>query len=227
MQWAEIDSRIQALGLILRGGFHPEPADQVSPLPDGRVVKTVVLVGNAGDSMWKAFAQIDVHRGEADPLNRWTREVLSPVAEQCNAHVVFPFEAPPFLPFQRWAQRAESVTPSPIGPLIHPDYGLWHAYRAALLFAAPIELPPFRSRPSPCETCETRPCLAACPVDALSPGRFDLKACRDHIANEAGAECLHYGCLARRACPIGREFMYVPAQMRFHMKAFLRSAKER
>jgi hypothetical protein len=29
------------------------------------------------------------------------------------------------------------------------------------------------------------------------------------------------GCLARRACPVGREYAYDPAQARFHMQAFL------
>ena len=42
---------------------------------------------------------------------------------------LFPFSCPPFLPFLRWAERAEVVFPSPSGPLIHPVYGLWHTYR--------------------------------------------------------------------------------------------------
>jgi hypothetical protein len=62
---------------------------------------------------------------------------------------VFPFERP-YLPFQRRAMRAEACYPSPLGLLIHPDYGLWHGYRGALLFAAAIELPPSGRRASPC-----------------------------------------------------------------------------
>ena len=37
--------------------------------------------------------------------------------------------------------RAEAVAPSPLGILIHPDYGLWHAYRGALAFAERLALP--------------------------------------------------------------------------------------
>ena len=40
----------------------------------------------------------------------------------------------PWLPFQQWARKAEPVHVSPLGVLIHPDYGLWHSYRGALCF---------------------------------------------------------------------------------------------
>src|SRR4030095_137820 len=49
----------------------------------------------------------------------------------------------------RWAMRAEAVAPSPLGILIHPDYGLWHAYRGALAFAERLALPPRGARPLP------------------------------------------------------------------------------
>ena len=37
-------------GLIVRGGFHPTPADGVPGDP-----ATLVLVGNVGPAMWQAF----------------------------------------------------------------------------------------------------------------------------------------------------------------------------
>ena len=55
----------------------------------------------------------------------------------------------------RWAQRAEPLHPSPLGVLIHPVHGLWHAYRGALAFAEPIELPPRADLPSPCASCRS------------------------------------------------------------------------
>ena len=223
MELATIESALISIGLVSRGGFHPRPADAVPPLPDGRDASTVVLAGNVGDAMWQVFRRAPVDSTEPHPLNTWTREVLTRLANECNANVLFPFDGPPYLPFLRWAQRAESVTPSPIGPLIHPDYGLWHAYRGALVFAESIELPPLVPRPSPCESCAGRPCLSACPVDALAPGQLDVDRCRDHIASEAGSDCLQGGCLARRACPVGAKFRYRPEQAHFHTLAFLKS----
>ena len=221
--YAEVAARVAAAGLLLRGGFHPAPGDGVPPLPGGGDAGTVLLVGNAGPAMWAAFERDAVSRIPADPLNRWVREVLGGLAEGLGATALYPFVGPPYLPFQRWAQRVEPVHPSPIGILIHPDYGLWHAYRGALALAHTMTLPPAERRPSPCESCQAKPCLTTCPVDALSVGRYDVPACLDHVTVAAGMACRDGGCRARRACPVGRDYAYGPEQAGFHMAAFIRA----
>ena len=145
------------------------------------------------------------------------------VAEQMGATALFPFEGPPYWPFQRWAQRAEAVHPSPLGLLIHPDHGLWHAYRAALVFGEMIDLPPRDERLNPCAICADKPCLSSCPVGAFSGASYDVGACAAHIASIAGSDCMEFGCRARRTCPIGTSSIYEPALSRVHMDAFLRS----
>jgi len=213
-------------GLILRGGFHPTPDDAVPPLPDGALARTVVLLGNAGPSMWDAFARSWAFaRGGPDALDRWTAEVVGEVAATFCASAVFPFGGPPYRPFQRWARRAEPVAPSPLGILIHPDYGLWHAYRGALLFTQRLDLPPSDTRPSPCDTCRDRPCLTTCPVGAFRPDGYDVTACASFLDSPAGADCLDLGCRARRACPAGAAYRYRPAQARWHMAAFERTRR--
>ena len=75
---------LSAHGLILRGGFHPEPGEAGL---EG--VGTVLLVGNAGPAMWEAFApHVD---GEPNPLDRWTKRVIDPIAEEFGARAVYPF----------------------------------------------------------------------------------------------------------------------------------------
>ena len=78
----------------------------------------------------------------ANPLDTWSREVIGEVAEEFGARAVSPSDRP-YLPFQQWAMRAEGLRPSPLGILMHPEYGLWHAYRGALLFDVeiPIQAP--------------------------------------------------------------------------------------
>lgn len=200
-------------GLLCRGGFHPEPADGVPG-----AAATLVMIGNAGPALWQAFARAQDEG--PDPMDSWTRRVVDRAARTLGARAVYPFDGPPYHPFQRWAMRCEPVHPSPIGPLIHPVFGLWHAYRAALLFAERLALPPPSPAPSPCETCADRPCLATCPVGALAPGRYDVPACLAHIAAPAGEDCMAKGCRARRACPVGREHAYAPEQARYHMARF-------
>ena len=219
----DIEAAIAPTGLIVRGGLHPRPADQVPPLPGGGATATLVVVGNAGPAMWRRLAAQGIDPDHRHALDSWSRRVISGVAEALGAHPLFPFGGPPWHPFQRWAQRAEPVWPSPIGPLIHPDYGLWHAYRGALAFAATLELPPRAERPNPCESCAERPCLQTCPVDALKPGAYDVPACVEHISAAAGRDCAELGCRARRACPEGRAYIYQPEQAAFHMRAFIRA----
>ena len=218
----EIAKALRPHGLIVRGAFRPEPADRVPALPGGEPPAAVVLVGNAGPALWAAFTASPEHRdSRPDPLDRWTKTVLEQTARALGAAVLFPFSGPPYLPFQHWARRAEPVHPSPLGMLIHPDYGLWHAYRGAFAFAESIPPQEMDDRPSPCATCPDRPCLGACPVGAFADSGYDVGACRRHIAGAAGEDCIAFGCRARQACPVGREFLYDPAQAAFHMAAFI------
>jgi hypothetical protein len=222
MDLSSIERLVAAHGLCARGGFHPIADDAVPALADGRMPATLLLVGNVGASLWPVFSgSVEAGDGAADPLNRWTQRVVGGIAREVGAEPLFPFGGPPYLPFQRWAMRAEAVAPSPLGILIHPDYGLWHAYRGALAFAEQLALPPRVERPRPCDSCAGRPCLSACPVGAFSGHGYDVPACIGHVGGSAGEACMSGGCLARRACPVGPAFDYGMAQARFHMAAFL------
>jgi hypothetical protein len=216
MEYATIEAALAREGLIARGGFHPEPGDGV-PGP----ARTLIMVGNAGPEMWRAFAASPEFDTAPDPLDRWSERVIGELATELGAAVLFPFGGPPHRPFIAWAKRAEPVAESPLGILIHPDYGLWHAYRGALAFAEALALPPRDERPRPCDTCAEQPCLSACPVGAFSTAGYDVSACADHLSVPAGADCMAEACRARRACPIGRDALYAPEQARFHMTRFL------
>jgi hypothetical protein len=202
-------------GLILRGGFHPTAGDGAPP-----GAGTLLLVGNAGPALWQAFAR--TRPDGPDPLDRWIAAAVAPLADRFGARAFFPSDGPPYWPFQRWALRAEPVRPSPIGMLIHLRYGLWHAYRAALTFSEAIALPPGEDAPDLCGACADKPCLATCPVGAFGESGYDVEACLGHLRTAAGAACTTAGCLARRACPVGREAAHAPAQAGFHMQAFER-----
>ncbi len=217
--FAAIVSAIEAEGLMARGAFHPVPGDQVPADGEGRPAATLVLAGHAGSGLWPAF-KADA-TGGADPLDAWSRAVFERLARAFGGWALHPFGGPPYLPFLRWAQRAEAVFASPIGLLIHPDYGLWHGYRGALAFAERLDVPAFTPRPNPCARCETKPCLSSCPVAAFTPGAYDVPACITHLASAARADCMDLGCRARRACPVGRAFIYEPEQAAHHMRAFL------
>jgi ferredoxin len=221
MDLDSIRSRIAAHGLAFRGAFHPDGAD-LAPAGTG----TILLVGFTGGDQWPVFAaSAEAGDGLPDPLDRWSRRVATEIAASVGAEPLFPFGGPPFLPFQRWAQKAEPVHPSPLGILIHPDWGLWHAYRGALAFAERLKLPPPKIRPRPCDSCADKPCLTACPVGAFTNPGYDVPACVAHISTEAGRDCMEIGCRARLACPVGAAHRYRLGQARFHSTAFLAAQK--
>ncbi len=219
--FAGICTHAAACGLIVRGGFQPRADDAVPPVGGGRPTRTVVLVGNAGDMLWPVFsASPEAGDGEPHPLDRWSRRVITDIATGFDGDACFPSDGPPWLPFVAWARRAEPVTESPIGILVHPDYGLWHAYRGAILLDRAIALPAPDQRPPPCDTCPDQPCRSACPVGAFGPDGYDVSACTDFLSGEEGARC-GGGCLARRACPVGQQYNYPRAQQAVHLDAFL------
>jgi hypothetical protein len=181
----------------------------------------VILIGNAGPAMFRRF-----QRESGNDLDDWTRGIVSALATDLDAKPVFPFDRPP-LPFLSWARRAGAGHISPLGLNIHPLYGLWHAFRAALLFSVVFDLPTQCAGAHPCESCPEKPCLSACPVGAFTGTTYDVPACTTHIGSPAGEICMQGGCLARRACPVGQGFAYRPEQAAFHMRAFLEARRSK
>ena len=255
-QTAEIASKLAEHGLSLRGGVNPDQddadaghdlfpqafpgeVDTVSPFGNainqngsGRRARTILLVGVEGQGLWPhlerdAQFQADRSAGATNALDAWSERTLRAIGGEFGAAAVFPNDQP-YRPFQRWALRSGTVFQSPIGMLIHPEFGLWYAYRGALLFEEALDLPLRSEAPSPCERCADKPCLSACPVDAFTQTddpmkRYDVTACAGHLATDEGQSCLTGGCAARNACPVGRAHRYEPDQMRFHMAAFARA----
>ncbi len=224
MPIAELTKALARHGLRLRGGFATDSETDAEILRVAPWARTLMLVGNVGSELWDRSGAEIAALDDPDPLDRWTRNVIEPAASSVDGRALFPFTGPPYWPFQRWAERAEGVRQSPIGIQIHPEFGLWHAYRAAILLRGTIALPR-REQAHPCDTCVDRPCLTHCPVNAFSLAGYEVDRCVDHVVavqNESGS-CSEVGCLARLACPIGAVWRYHPEYARFHMHAFVKA----
>lgn len=218
-----IDRMLAPHGLRLRGGFNFDPGDDAPPGPRRQPAEAVLLVGQVGREAWGPFEAwlAGRHRSLADPLDTWSREVIGRVAGEVGARAVGPNDRP-FPPFQRWAMRAEGLRASPLGILMHPVHGLWHAYRGALLFDHLIEVAPPAGAVHACDACSDKPCLNACPAGAYAADGFAHAGCLSHLRTDVGQTCMAGGCLARNACPVGAAFRYPPAQQGFHMRSFAR-----
>lgn len=218
---SDLKAALEPHGIFPRGiiGF-----DGGGPtLNDGAPAQTIVLLGNIGGSIWEPFSRWltrPENAGRRDPLDDWSKAVIAPVAEIIGATAYFPSD-PPWQPFQQWAMRAEGLRSSPLGILIHPEYGLWHGYRGALGFGDAFGAEASAaSSLHPCEGCQAKPCLSSCPANAVKPSGFNVGDCRSHLRTDEGRTgCLAKGCLARAACPVGTGYQYPPEQLAFHMAA--------
>lgn len=227
-----LDVALADHGLCLRGWVFPDVTPVAMP-SNGGAALAICLVGHAGGRFWPVFeAWRARYPGIEDPLDTWSKTVITPLSEAAGGEAVFPSDRP-WQPFQQWAMAAEGLKPSPLGMLIHPDYGLWHGYRGAILFGdaamtdpalAELRYAALAGRVAmshPCDSCTGMPCLSACPVGAFTPAGFAVSDCRSHLEGQAGRDgCMRSGCLARDACPVGRKYRYSSGQIRFHMAAF-------
>jgi hypothetical protein len=235
--YREIEQLAAQSGLVIRGGFNISAEDDVPDIDQDTETNSLILFGNAGSSIWPTFsASREYHDGLIDPMNRWSERIGSEFATELKGLALFPFGGPPYRPFIQWAKKAESLGNSRLGMLIHPDYGLWHAYRFAI--ALPGSFSEFdmisEKGNSPtskysdiCASCAEQPCLDACPVSAFSGEDYDVEGCYGFLRTNPNSDCRSHTCSARLACPEGLAFNYEEAHARFHMDAFFTSISAR
>ena len=237
---ADLHSALCDQGLVVRGGWKPSAPDHVPTMPGGKTAAWVWMVGNLGSDFWPIFGDSpEFHDGLPDPMDRWTRRIGQDVARRFDAQALFPFDGPPYAPFQRWALRCSPMQRSPLGLLIDPQQGLWQALRFVLAFA---EEPAWAGRSvgagtraaqisvqavgsarvigDICSRCDGQPCLSACPVDAFTGTDYRVQDCTAFLQGPDGEDCMGLGCQARRACPVGTASSYRPDHAAFHMAAF-------
>lgn len=214
----EADLTAACAGLRVRGALHPGSEDG-APVGTG----TLVLLGPDEPGFWPLFSfSPEYLDGRPDPLDRWSKRVISALAGDWGGKALFPSDGPPYAPFLTWALASGRAWSSPVGMLVHDAAGLFISYRAAIALPVRLALPDAVNKP--CGTCG-QPCQTACPVGALTPGQaYDVARCKAHIASEAGRTCRTAGCLVRRTCPVAKDFYRRPEQSAFHMRAFLGDA---
>ena len=221
-------------GLSVRGGFTVGTDDKVPAFENGAVARSLVLLGNTGSSIWSKFSTSpELQDGLDNPLDRWSKRIGDALATEVGGVAYYPFGGPPYQPFIQWAQKAESLRPSKLGILLHPDYGLWHAYRLAIAFPDElVDVPvdalwdhqvanqPHRHA---CDTCQDQPCYNACPVDAFANDHYDVNRCVRYLDANPRATCNHSGCMARMSCPEAEQYRYVQPHALFHISQFVKA----
>lgn len=212
MRLKQIRGTVLDHGLDVYGAFHPD-ADDMSR------AGTLILLGPTAN-FWDVFTASEIYRDDlSDPIDRWSTQVITGIADDLGAKPIFPFGGPPYAPFLDWAKASGRAWNSPVGMLVHDLTGLMVSYRGALAFKERLNLP-VQAHEKPCDICDTKPCLTACPVDALAPSGYDVPKCHAHMGSDAGSDCLSGGCLVRRSCPASVGANRTTEQSALHMRAF-------
>ena len=179
---------------------------------------SIVLLGPDEPRFWSLFqGSPEASDDQPDPIDRWSTRVIGGLATEVDGTALFPFGGPPYLPFLTWATRTGRVWASPVGLFVHETCGLFVSFRGAIGLKSAA--PGASEATSPCESCDEKPCLTACPVNAFADHSYDVPACKSWLKTGAGAACRGGGCLVRRACPVGAG-KRLAAQSAFHMEAF-------
>ncbi len=215
-------------GLRVRGTLNSVGRTLPSQL-DGGSSRSLVLFGAEGGSIWPTFSNSpEYHDEQADPLDRWSRRIGSVLASELGGLALFPFDGPPFHPFISWASESGSVYSSRLGLSLDRRFGLWHAFRFALVLPYEIDHadPPTDIKPA-CDTCRDTPCLHSCPVSAFDGEQYDVHTCYQYLRDTPEAACHSTGCIARNACPEGAGQRYPNEQVVFHMRQFYKALHRR
>lgn len=197
--------------------------------------RSIVIIGNGGGALWAALKRhAAAHPGWMDrehPLDDFTRTIVqssiaAPLHESNHrCTVVYPFlHDQRTLNFMRLAKIAGLAGPSIIGVAVHPEFGQWIAFRAALLIDELIDAPGPAAGFDPCPSCVPRSCIAACPVNAVSiVSGWNVTKCLTHrveVEEDCGSRC-H----ARVACVLAPQHVYTDEELAHHQTRALRAMK--
>jgi len=193
--------------------------------------QSIIVIGNGGGFFWDCFKQhCERNPGwmaRDNPLDDFTRVVIErDIAPFINsATIVYPFmSSGPTLNFMAAGKAAGLAGPSIIGVMVHPTYGPWIAFRAALLVEECIDAPGEAYRFDPCPSCTALTCIAACPADAVSLAKgWDIPKCLTHRV-EVEADCAPR-CHARAGCVLGPQHRYPDEELAYHQMRALRSMR--
>ena len=186
----------------------------------------LVLLGMGGSSLWERMRQESCPETELfdSASEKAVLEVCSRFWGGAKPRLLYPGSA--LIPLQKLGRWAGWANPSPLGMDISPCYGPWFAYRAAFLIDAPLECTKTFTANSPCDDCESKPCIQACPVGAVTHDQtIAMDLCLpQRLADPQGCGV---SCGSRLACPVGEKWRYPKEQIRYHGSRSLVSLQQR
>ena len=204
---------------LFKEGLNLQAVFKLSQLPDGikedidryapgaEAYQYLIVLASAGSEFWRNMRQSK--EGGSDPVDSFFIRCAENIFEGEDYNIIYPGNH--FLP-----ELAGWHHDSTMGLGIHPEFGLWFAYRGLVLSNS--EFIPYsessESAGSPCETCRFKFCVQVCPANAVTTDGYRVQACKDYRL--ASKSLCQTRCVSRQACPIGKEHRYLLEQLQYH-----------
>lgn len=165
--------------------------------------RAAVLIAGSNTFLW----------GKRDALPT-TRNPLDDYAESTVRHICLSVGLEPMLELgphdtvniRGLLEDSGLATPTPTGLSIHREYGLWFGVRRIVAVAATVQ-PHYVAGPTPCQQCETRPCIQATERTIAKIGPPTLENARENWRDWDAV---------RRTCPYRARLAYCENQSEYH-----------
>ena len=182
--------------------------------PQSANYRQLLLIAHGGRNFWQALQTAGIT--SEHPVDDFTVASIKGffTTEHPDAAYDVIYPGCYIISLQELGKLAGWHHPSPFMVGINATWGSWFAYRAVVLANTdfPVTVPV--TSPSPCASCDDKPCISSCPAKALDDGEFHLLKCITY-RKQADSACKNT-CIARVRCPVAREHRYSKAQIQYH-----------
>lgn len=227
--WSSLCKEVAKSGINLCAAINCDALRRHTEIADVPQQGSLLLFGAGGDEFWRclkaqtAEGVIDASATHVHAVDDFSERIIDAALE----HHFSAFTTEQLYPgntrivLSGLGEYLGWSFPTPLGLGINPDYGLWFAYRALVWIDVPIVVDTVKSQAiSPCQTCVTRDCIAACPAAAVSAEKpFALASCAS-FRLQSNSNCAQR-CIARLACPVAADNRQSLEQHGYHQQRSL------
>lgn len=185
-------------------------------VPEFSRFRQLILIGHGGTQMWHALQASELCDAP-DPVDSFSLDVvhqwLAAISPSATFEIVYP-ASDRLVALQQLGALAGWHFASPFRIGINRQWGSWFAYRVALLIDTELPVTEPETWGSPCDDCVGRPCIQACPAEAVADEKNMLSRCVGYRLEQESVCSLQ--CLSRLACPVAKEHRYSQEQIDYH-----------
>lgn len=184
----------------------------------------LIVVGHLGGRLWDCVTAEVIHSDH--PVDDFTLTVVKLFFKQNYSNnqfeIIYPGEQ--VIGLQQLGTLAGWHFSSPFKVGVNDKWGSWFAYRAVLLADTDFAITSPLDSESPCIRCQQKPCIKACPADALASGELNFDSCINYRKQPLSSCQLI--CHARVSCPAGAEYCYSDEQLNYHYAVSMKTIEE-